>query len=412
MSQHDLVIDNASGASVRTDLNNALQALGSRQSGSSAPSTTYAHMLWVDTTNGVVKRRNAANSGWIVVETNDETFVLARSSNTILGLSDKGKTIVATSTFTQTLTAAATLGDGWWVNIRNDGTGTITLDPNSTETIDGTLTQSLRPGESCAIACNGSAFKTVGLRRQDAIAVGRNILARTNASTPNSKIDISADELVLKDANGNTFTAASVSVTIDMATSGANGLDTGAEASNTWYYGWVLAKGDGTICGVASTSSSAPTLPTDYVYKALVTAVRNDGSSNFITYRQVGRRAYYEAAQQVVSTNAPSTVEQTQSVSSQVPSIAQEMDLEMDVSISAGGSGLVSHSLLWKFATGQTCQTSKIVAQTGLNDGEADHVTLPNVSQQFFYNMSNNTNVSSETLTINCTGFTLPVGGE
>lgn len=161
MSQHDLVIDNASGASVRTDINNGLQALGSRQSGASAPATTYAHMLWVDTTNGVVKRRNAANSGWIVVETNDESFVLARSSNTILGLSDKGKTVVATSTFTQTLTAAATLGDGWYCDLRNDGTGIITLDPNSTEQVNGATTLKVYPGEACRIVCDGSGFKAL-----------------------------------------------------------------------------------------------------------------------------------------------------------------------------------------------------------------------------------------------------------
>lgn len=162
MSQHDLVLDNASGASFRSDANNALQALGTRQSGASAPSTTYAHMLWVDTTNGVVKRRNAANSAWIVVATNDETFVLARSSNTMLDVSDREKTIVATSTFTQTLDAAATLGDGWWVRYRNDGTGLITIDPNSTETIDGATTIHLGPGQSCTIVCNGAAFYTVG----------------------------------------------------------------------------------------------------------------------------------------------------------------------------------------------------------------------------------------------------------
>lgn len=162
-SQDDLSVANAAGSTVRADINSQLQALGSRMSGTSAPSTTYAHMLWVDTTNGVVKRRNAANSGWIVVETIDETFVLSRSSNTILDISDIGKTIIATSTFTQTLDAVATLGDGWYVDYRNDGTGVITLDPNSTEQINGATTLKIYPGEACRIACNGSAFKALFL---------------------------------------------------------------------------------------------------------------------------------------------------------------------------------------------------------------------------------------------------------
>jgi microcystin-dependent protein len=115
----------------------------------------------VNTTTGVVKRRNAANSAWILEKTIAETRVVARSSDTILGVADIGKTIVATSTFTQTFTATATLGDGWYVDYRNDGTGVITLDPNASELIDGATTRTLGSGESARIVCNGTAFKTI-----------------------------------------------------------------------------------------------------------------------------------------------------------------------------------------------------------------------------------------------------------
>jgi hypothetical protein len=165
MSQSGLSIPNEAAASWRADYNLALQALGSQSSGSSAPGTTYAYQRWADTTNGLVKRRNAANSAWVIDGPLAETYLVARSSNTVLALGDHGKTFVFTSTFTQTLTAAATLGDGWMALVRNDGTGVITIDPNSAETIDGTATLTLFPGDSCAIQCNGSAFKTVGHRR-------------------------------------------------------------------------------------------------------------------------------------------------------------------------------------------------------------------------------------------------------
>ncbi|AWM37012.1 hypothetical protein GobsT_50910 [Gemmata obscuriglobus] len=48
MSQHDLVIDNAPGASVRADLNGALQALGSNSKGNARPATAYAGQTWLD----------------------------------------------------------------------------------------------------------------------------------------------------------------------------------------------------------------------------------------------------------------------------------------------------------------------------------------------------------------------------
>lgn len=68
MAQHDYVIDNATGANVRADLNNALAAIVSQNSGSTAPATTYAFQFWVDTSSGsILKIRNAANSAWLTV---------------------------------------------------------------------------------------------------------------------------------------------------------------------------------------------------------------------------------------------------------------------------------------------------------------------------------------------------------
>jgi len=69
MSTHDYVIANASGSAVRSDINNVLAAIVSNNSSSSEPSTKYAYMLWADTTNNVIKLRNAANDGWITLFT-------------------------------------------------------------------------------------------------------------------------------------------------------------------------------------------------------------------------------------------------------------------------------------------------------------------------------------------------------
>jgi hypothetical protein len=71
MATHDYVIANASGAAVRSDLNNALAAIVSNNSNATEPATTYAFMWWYDTTNGQLKQRNAANNDWNLVPTWD-----------------------------------------------------------------------------------------------------------------------------------------------------------------------------------------------------------------------------------------------------------------------------------------------------------------------------------------------------
>ena len=67
MATHDYDIANQSGANFRTDLNNVLDAIVSNNSNSSDPSTTFAYMWWVDTSNNVLKLRNSANNAWITL---------------------------------------------------------------------------------------------------------------------------------------------------------------------------------------------------------------------------------------------------------------------------------------------------------------------------------------------------------
>ena len=73
MSQNDLSIANQGFASFRSDLNSALQALASTNSGTSAPSTTYANQLFYDTTNNILKIRNEDNDAFISLFTLDQT---------------------------------------------------------------------------------------------------------------------------------------------------------------------------------------------------------------------------------------------------------------------------------------------------------------------------------------------------
>ena len=82
MSQHDLSIANQGFPAFRSDLNDALQALGSMQSGTSAPATTFANMLWYDTTNNIVKIRNEDNDAWISLFTLDQSTDLLSAIST------------------------------------------------------------------------------------------------------------------------------------------------------------------------------------------------------------------------------------------------------------------------------------------------------------------------------------------
>jgi len=159
--QGDQSIANQAGAAFRADLNTELQSIVRGSDGATAPATTYPYQIWNDTTTNLRKQRNAANTQWITRGTLAETRTFSRGSNTILGLADFGCFIRATAGFTQTLTAAATLGDGWMCFYRID-TGTVTFDPNASENIDGATTKVVVGPSSGILYCDGTGFYTIG----------------------------------------------------------------------------------------------------------------------------------------------------------------------------------------------------------------------------------------------------------
>ncbi len=66
------------------------------------------------------------------------------------------------SAVTLDLTAAATLGEGWFAYVNNSGAGTLTINPNAAELIDDAATIALAQNKSAIIFCDGAAFWTVG----------------------------------------------------------------------------------------------------------------------------------------------------------------------------------------------------------------------------------------------------------
>ncbi len=69
MPQHDYDVANQAGAGFRADINSALAAVVSNNSGATEPATMFAFQLWADTTSGLLKQRNAANTAWVTVGT-------------------------------------------------------------------------------------------------------------------------------------------------------------------------------------------------------------------------------------------------------------------------------------------------------------------------------------------------------
>jgi len=113
-------------------------------------------------------------------------------------------------------------------------------------------------------------------------------------------------------------------ITVDMTVSGAGGLDTGSEASSTWYAVWAIGKNrESTTSGLLSLSGTTPTMPAGYQLKRLVGWVRNDGSGNFRKFSQRGggltRRCYFDDRSNLAVSDGSATTFTNKNLSEWVP---------------------------------------------------------------------------------------------
>lgn len=113
---------------------------------------------------------------------------VAKNANFTVQKEDLGKVFLCTNAITVSFAAASDLGNGFYVTIvnANGANNSITLDPNGSETINGLTTWGLTAfGEVMELLCDGSNFRTVGVRAKpilEQIAYGTTI----TINAPNS----------------------------------------------------------------------------------------------------------------------------------------------------------------------------------------------------------------------------------
>jgi len=85
---------------------------------------------------------------------------------------------------TVTLPAASTAGNDWFVSLRNDGTGNLTLTAAGSDLINGAATLVLRPADSATVVTDGVSFWTIGLGQDPVFAFDYTSISITSQTSP------------------------------------------------------------------------------------------------------------------------------------------------------------------------------------------------------------------------------------
>ncbi|WP_439392320.1 hypothetical protein ACRQ5Q_22245 [Bradyrhizobium sp. PMVTL-01] len=283
--------------------------------------------------------------------------------NTAIHKANCFNSFITTGPITLTLDRGNTLFNGFGFWVYNTSAGAVTLAPNANDTFQGYAS-----GQSVKIPANMAAFISTdggtfaNWLVQYSIATGAPVasggfsnltLTNTTNASANDHLDIHADEMTLPGpiAGGVRFT--SIAFTINCATIGANGMDTGSLPTSGWVYIYAISDG-ASIAGLASTSSSSPTMPLGYIYKKRIGAMRTDSSAHFMRTLQKNSRTKYVVTAATNTVVPPAIVNQAGaignvngtyvafSVSSVVPPTASMISLQVMQLSSVGGSALIA----------------------------------------------------------------------
>ena len=164
MAQHDGIIDNAPGATVRADINSFNQAAFTLSSGSTAPTVTYAHQLWSDESTGILRQRNAANTAWIALYTEGNAlFQASAGGNLTAGVTqayhDLGQVSVGTIVplFSDSNRQMITATGDFTISAPTTGEGSILLQINQDATGGRNITLTSFTALGAALSLNTAA---------------------------------------------------------------------------------------------------------------------------------------------------------------------------------------------------------------------------------------------------------------
>ena len=264
MAQHDMNIANQGFPATRADINNALQAIATNNSGSSVPSTTFANQWFYNTGSHKLFIRNEANNAFIEVATLDQTNgewqittgqISAADGDGLVFKTDDGTTRIALSDGGDVTFAAGTD-----VLTATAGTDNIRIGENAGDSIASGANYNVVVGKDAGTAIStGDEITAVGVDAGKTISTGADGTyvgygaGKDNTGTGNTFVGAYSGHLASSgtgntfiggvsgsNAAGNVMTTGSKNTILGGFSGNQNGLDIRTSSNNI-----VLADGDG-----------------------------------------------------------------------------------------------------------------------------------------------------------------------
>ena len=283
---------------------------------------------WLSTVENNTTDPDAGGAGWVPDYTGGASLITMTSANVTLTAPEYGKQIIViTGALTANLNLIFPAIPSDW-SIINNTTGAYSITAKTTSgsgVIIGAVTQVIGDGTNIYTQTSGAVVVSTSA------PVGSARNAKMSVTSATASGTFTADEIIVATALGGTaYRLANYSQAVNLATTGAGGMDTGTAPASGFVSLYAIAKADGTkniLACNASTSGgsiySGVNMPSGYVASALIGVWPTNGSGQFIAGYQVDRTLEFVPVQVLSLNSGGATTFTSVSLSSCVPTNAK-----------------------------------------------------------------------------------------
>lgn len=244
------------------------------------------------------------------------------------------------------------------------------------------------------------------------VGSSRNVAMAVTALSASATL--TADEIIVETAlGGNRYCLPSFSKVINLATTGAGGMDTGSAPATGFVAIYAIYNPTTGVSALLATNATAVTpgniygganMPAGFTASALVSVWRTNGAQQFFFGAQYDRTVYTPA-----STALNSTTNQASFTSLGISAVAPRNARSISGSFSVGSNATVSQTTSMTVATDANGVSAQTVTLSGTSaSGAQSSVPFANLSvtalQAIFYTAT--TNTGTATYTINVSSYT------
>ena len=267
MAQHDYIISNQTFPSYRNDHNNSLSAVVSKNSGASAPSTTYPYQWWYDSTNNILKIRNSDNDAWINFATFDQTN--DRFSLTVHDITSTGAGLIPSGSIMLFQQTSAPVG---WTKLTTQNNKALRVVSGSAGSGGSTsFTTALNSNNTISGTTDGSSVTITGSTGSHTLTTSEipahsHLIVHNTGLTSNSTGVVTAAHIARGNAGGMGTSDYSLQGTSSTPNAGSTS-NTGSSSGHTHSVG--------SLSGSSHTHGFSTTLNLDVQYVDIILAQKN-----------------------------------------------------------------------------------------------------------------------------------------